>query len=60
VDHDFMGAHRIAMRFRQARPPIIGRIKDDWFVLDARTIFDPLDLVPNWTEGFDGPSPILP
>jgi len=39
-----MGAHRIAMRFRQARPPIIGRIKDDWFVLDARTIFDPLDL----------------
>lgn len=60
VDHDFMGAHRIAMRFRQARPPIIGRIKDDWFVLDARTIVDPLDLVPNWTEGFDGPSPILP
>lgn len=50
VEHDFMGAHRIAGRFRQARPPIIGRVKDDWFVLDARAIFDPLDLVPNWTD----------
>jgi L-seryl-tRNA(Ser) seleniumtransferase len=50
VEHDFMGAHRIAGRFRQARPPIIGRVKDDWFLLDARTIVDPLDLVPNWTD----------
>lgn len=55
IEHDFLGAHRIAGRFRQARPPIIGRIKDDWFVLDARAIFDPLDLVPNWTDELEGP-----
>jgi L-seryl-tRNA(Ser) seleniumtransferase len=51
VEHDSMGAHRIADRFRQARPPIIGRVNDDRFILDARTIYDPLDLVPNWTAG---------
>jgi hypothetical protein len=45
-----MGAHHVAERFRQARPPIIGRVKDDRFILDARTIFDPLDLVPHWTD----------
>ena len=50
VKHDFLGGHRIAGRFRQTRPPIIGRVEDDRFILDARTIFDPLDLVPNWTD----------
>ena len=55
IEHDFMGPHRIAGRFRQARPPIIGRIADDKFLLDARTIFDPLDLVPNWSDELDGP-----
>ena len=59
IEHDYMGAHRIAGRFRQARPPIIGRVKDDWFVLDARTILDPLDLVPNWTDELEGPGPPL-
>jgi L-seryl-tRNA(Ser) seleniumtransferase len=58
VEHDFLGAHRIAGRFRQARPPIIGRVKDDWFLLDARTIWDPLDLVPNWTDELEGPAPL--
>jgi len=58
VEHDFLGAHRIAGRFRQARPPIIGRVKDDVFVLDARTIWDPLDLVPNWTDELEGPAPL--
>jgi L-seryl-tRNA(Ser) seleniumtransferase len=58
VEHDFLGAHRIAGRFRQARPPIIGRVKDDWFLLDARTIWDPLDLVPNWTDELEGPEPL--
>jgi L-seryl-tRNA(Ser) seleniumtransferase len=58
VEHDFLGAHRIAGRFRQARPPIIGRVKDDWFLLDARTIWDPLDLVPNWTDELEGPPPL--
>ena len=50
VEHDFLGGHRIAGRFRQTRPPIIGRVEDDRFILDARTIFDPLDMVPNWTD----------
>jgi len=48
IEHDQLGAHHIAARFREARPPIIGRIKDGRFLLDARTIFDPLELVPHW------------
>jgi L-seryl-tRNA(Ser) seleniumtransferase len=58
IEHDYLGATRIASRFRQARPPIIGTIKDDWFALDARAVFDPLDLVPNWGDELDvGPGP---
>jgi L-seryl-tRNA(Ser) seleniumtransferase len=58
IEHDYLGATRIASRFRQARPPIIGAIKEDWFVLDARAVFDPLDLVPNWGDELDvGPGP---
>ena len=45
-----MGAERIAERFRCARPPIIGRIKDGRFLLDLRTVFDPEDLIPKWPE----------
>jgi L-seryl-tRNA(Ser) seleniumtransferase len=60
IEHDFMGPHRIAGRFRQARPPIIGRIADDKFLLDARTIFDPLDLVPNWADELEGPRTLRP
>jgi L-seryl-tRNA(Ser) seleniumtransferase len=48
VSHDGLEAHRIAERFRRARPPIIGRVKDDRFLLDVRTIFDPDDLIPQW------------
>jgi L-seryl-tRNA(Ser) seleniumtransferase len=59
IEHDYLGATRIASRFRQARPPIIGTIKDDWFALDARAVFDPLDLVPNWGDELDvGPGPL--
>jgi L-seryl-tRNA(Ser) seleniumtransferase len=50
IQHDYMGGHRIAGRFRQASPPIVGRVEDDLFILDARTIFDPLEMVPNWTD----------
>jgi L-seryl-tRNA(Ser) seleniumtransferase len=50
VQHDYMGGHRIAGRFRQASPPIIGRVDDDLFILDARTVMDPLEMVPNWTD----------
>jgi L-seryl-tRNA(Ser) seleniumtransferase len=46
VVHDHLSANRIAERFRQAHPPIIGRISDDRFLLDLRTIFDPDDLIP--------------
>jgi L-seryl-tRNA(Ser) seleniumtransferase len=60
IEHDFLGAHRIAGRFRQARPPIIGRVRDEVFLLDARTIFDPLDLVPNWADELEGPLPLRP
>jgi hypothetical protein len=45
-----MGAERIAQRFRRARPPIIGRIKDECFLLDLRTIFNPEDVIPRWTD----------
>jgi L-seryl-tRNA(Ser) seleniumtransferase len=48
VTHDGLEVHRIAERFRRARPPIIGRVKDDRFLLDLRTIFDPDDLIPKW------------
>jgi L-seryl-tRNA(Ser) seleniumtransferase len=46
VEHDSMGANHVAERFRRARPPIVGRIKDGRFLLDLRTIFDPDDLIP--------------
>ena len=50
VSHSRMGAEKIAQRFRSADPPIIGRIKDDRFLLDLRTIFNPEDLIPNLQE----------
>ncbi|MBI2186730.1 MAG: L-seryl-tRNA(Sec) selenium transferase [Acidobacteria bacterium] len=50
VQHDELSATRLAERFRQATPPIIGRIKSDRFLLDVRTIWDPADLVPHWTD----------
>jgi len=46
VGHDSLRAHQVAERFRRARPPIIGRVKDDRFLLDLRTVFDPDDLIP--------------
>jgi len=50
VQHDTMSAARLAERFRHARPPVLGRVKDNRFLLDVRTIFDPADLVPHWPE----------
>jgi L-seryl-tRNA(Ser) seleniumtransferase len=47
IHHNGMGAERIAQRFRRAKPPILGRIKDNRFLLDLRTIFDPRELIPN-------------
>ncbi len=46
VEHDRLPAHRIAERFRRARPPVVGRVVADRFLLDLRTIFDPAELAP--------------
>jgi L-seryl-tRNA(Ser) seleniumtransferase len=49
ITHGSETAHRIAERFRLADPPIIGRIKDNRFLLDLRTIFEPEDVIPKWS-----------
>jgi L-seryl-tRNA(Ser) seleniumtransferase len=49
IEHDGLDAERIAQRFRAARPPILGRIKADRFLLDLRAVFDPRDVIPNWS-----------
>ena len=48
IAHEKLGAERIAEKFRRADPPIIGRIKDDRFLLDLRAVFDPNDIIPNF------------
>jgi L-seryl-tRNA(Ser) seleniumtransferase len=48
ITHDNLNPTVIATTFRGANPPIIGRIKDDRFLLDLRTIFDPEDVVPKF------------
>ena len=48
VESEHLSAERLAERFRAARPPIVGRIKDDRFLLDLRTVADPTDLIPRW------------
>ena len=48
IEHPKLSATAIAAKFRAANPPIIGRINDDHFLLDLRTIFDPQELVPNF------------
>jgi L-seryl-tRNA(Ser) seleniumtransferase len=49
VESAVMSADRVAERFRAARPPIIGRVKDGRFLLDLRTIFNDDDLLPRWS-----------
>jgi len=39
-------ASEIAARFRSSRPPIVGRVDKDRFLLDLRTIDDPREIVP--------------
>ncbi|MSP40066.1 MAG: L-seryl-tRNA(Sec) selenium transferase [Deltaproteobacteria bacterium] len=48
IENAKLSANAIAKKFRQADPPIIGRIQDDKFLLDLRTIFDANDLVPKF------------
>jgi L-seryl-tRNA(Ser) seleniumtransferase len=46
ISHPKLTANAIAQKFRGARPPIIGRINEDRFLLDLRTIFNVDDLIP--------------
>ena len=39
-------ASEIATRFRRARPPIVGRVEKDRFLLDLLTVDDPEEIVP--------------
>jgi L-seryl-tRNA(Ser) seleniumtransferase len=48
IRHKTLGPDAIAGRFRAATPPIIGRIKEDRFLLDLRAVFDPEELIPNF------------
>jgi L-seryl-tRNA(Ser) seleniumtransferase len=48
IAHPKLSANAIAQNFRAANPPIIGRIKDDRFLLDLRTIFDADNLIPQF------------
>ena len=48
IVHETLNPNRIGERFRRANPPIIGRIQDDRFLLDLRTIFDAEDLLPKF------------
>jgi L-seryl-tRNA(Ser) seleniumtransferase len=50
VEHAKLSADAVAKKFRGANPPILGRIKDDRFLLDLRTIFDPEDVIPKWSK----------
>jgi L-seryl-tRNA(Ser) seleniumtransferase len=50
VGHKKLSANSIAQKFREANPPIIGRINDDRFLLDLRTIFVAEDLIPKFSN----------
>ena len=47
-------AEQVARLFRGADPPIVGRIRNDCFLLDLRTVDDPESLAPNLHSGGDG------
>ena len=49
IAHPKLNANAIAQKFRRAQPPIIGRIHEDRFLLDLRTIFDADDLIPRFS-----------
>jgi L-seryl-tRNA(Ser) seleniumtransferase len=50
IENSKLSANAIAKQFRQANPPIIGRINDDQFLLDLRTVFDPNELIPKFNS----------
>jgi len=48
VEHAKLSADAVAKKFRAAAPPILGRVKDDRFLLDLRTIFAADDVIPKF------------
>jgi L-seryl-tRNA(Ser) seleniumtransferase len=50
VSHPTRGPQDIARLFREARPPIIGRVQAGRFLLDLRGIFESSVLAPNRTD----------
>ncbi|HMA79886.1 MAG TPA: L-seryl-tRNA(Sec) selenium transferase [Candidatus Binatia bacterium] len=50
IEHPKLSANAIAQKFRSATPPVIGRINEDRFLLDLRTIFDADDLIPHFEQ----------
>ena len=46
IRHQKMKAEKIAARFREAEPPILGRVHADAFLLDLRGIFSAEEVVP--------------
>ncbi len=50
VEHAKLSADAVAKKFRGATPPILGRVNEDRFLLDLRTIFEPEDVIPKWSK----------
>ena len=48
VEHAKLSADAVAKKFRGASPPILGRVNDNRFLLDLRTIFDADDMIPKF------------
>ncbi len=48
ISHDFMEADGIARLFLESDPPILGRIKDNRYLLDMRLIMEPESVIPNY------------
>jgi L-seryl-tRNA(Ser) seleniumtransferase len=46
IRHKSLTPSRLASHFRAASPPVIGRVKDDSFILDVRCVDRPQDLSP--------------
>jgi len=44
VEHPDLSPDDVAVRFRQATPPVIGRVHRGRFLLDLRGVFSPDDL----------------
>ena len=53
VTHDALSPNAIAALFRRARPPIIGRIADEAFQLDLRTVEDPAVFAAQFPEAIE-------